>query len=104
MTCRPENEEFVKNNFMDIPPVFTEIQKHSKTSWREMFQVYNMGHRMEIYCPKENVNEIKSLSESFGIHAQEIGETLPSRRKDIGNVQNHTEMLDVPRALQLAFK
>jgi phosphoribosylformylglycinamidine cyclo-ligase len=80
-----QSVEFIKNNFMNIPPVFTEIQKHSKTSWREMFQVYNMGHRMEIYCPKENVNEVKSLSESFGIHAQEIGETLPSRRKDEKN-------------------
>lgn len=81
-----QSVEFIKNNLLPVPPVFTEIQKHSNTSWKEMFQVYNMGHRMEIFCLPETAQEIVSLSQSFGIDAQIIGEIRASRQ---ANGKNH---------------
>jgi phosphoribosylformylglycinamidine cyclo-ligase len=63
----------IKDNFLPIPPIFKAIQKASATSDEEMFRVYNMGHRMEIYCDPEAAEAIIAQSESFGIPAQIIG-------------------------------
>ena len=76
---------FVKNNLMRIPPIFLEIQKASGTSWREMFSVYNMGHRMEIYCEKADADAVIAAAGKFGIAAQVIGFTENSKRPDGGN-------------------
>lgn len=72
----------IKDNFLPIPPIFKAIQKASGTSDEEMFRVYNMGHRMEIYCEPEAAGAIIAQSESFGIPAQVIGRTEPTGRKD----------------------
>jgi len=63
----------VKNNLFEIPPLFRLIQKESGTSWHEMYQVFNMGHRMEIYIHQQHAEEIIKISQSFGIDAQIIG-------------------------------
>lgn len=63
----------VKDQLFDIPPLFTLIQKESNTHWKEMYKVFNMGHRMEIYVPKSIADEIISLSKSFNVDARIIG-------------------------------
>ncbi|MEC7609372.1 MAG: AIR synthase-related protein, partial [Verrucomicrobiota bacterium] len=65
----------IKDNFLPIPPIFTAIQKVSGTSDEEMFRVYNMGHRMEIYCEPERAAQIIAKSKSYGINAQIVGRT-----------------------------
>ncbi len=68
-----ENVHVIKDNLFPIPPLFKMIQEESKTDWKEMYKVFNMGHRMEIYVPQELANEIIAISKSFNIDAQIIG-------------------------------
>ena len=68
-----DNVHIIKNNLFDVPPLFKTIQEESKTEWKEMYKVFNMGHRMEIYVPKNIAQEIISISESFGVDAQIVG-------------------------------
>ena len=76
---------FVKDNLMDVPPIFKAIQKASRTSDKEMFEVYNMGHRMEVYCKKSDAKKVVEISELFGIKAQVVGYTEKSARADKKN-------------------
>ncbi|MFI5203893.1 MAG: AIR synthase related protein [Flavobacteriales bacterium] len=73
----------IKDNLFTIPPLFEMIQKESSTSWNEMYKVFNMGHRMELYCNKSVANEIIKISASFNIDAREIGrvESFSSGKK-----------------------
>jgi len=75
----------VKDNLFPVPPLFKLIQEESKTDWQEMYKVFNMGHRMELYVPAELAEEIIHISESFGIAAQRIGyvKTAPSKKVTI---------------------
>ena len=75
----------IKDNFLPIPPIFKAIQTASGTSDEEMFRVYNMGHRMEIYCDPDAAGGIIAHSESFGIPAQIIGRTEASENADGSN-------------------
>ncbi|MCH2229909.1 MAG: AIR synthase-related protein [Crocinitomicaceae bacterium] len=68
-----ENVHVIKDNLFPIPPLFDMIQKESGTEWKEMYKVFNMGHRMEIYVPQEVANDIIEISKSFNIDAQIIG-------------------------------
>lgn len=68
-----ENKHVIKDNMLPIPPLFDLIQRESSTDWAEMYKVFNMGHRMEIYLRPEHANEVIRISESFGIPAQVIG-------------------------------
>jgi len=67
------NKHIIKDNLFDIPPVFNLIQKESNTSWKEMYQVFNMGHRLEIYTDKLTADEIINICNSFNLDAQIIG-------------------------------
>jgi phosphoribosylformylglycinamidine cyclo-ligase len=67
------NLHIIKDNLFSIPPLFLMIQEESGTSWEEMYKVFNMGHRMEIYVPFEIASDLIAISESFGIAAQIIG-------------------------------
>ena len=67
------NLHIIKDNLFPIPPLFLMIQEESGTSWEEMYKVFNMGHRMEIYVPADIAAELIAISESFGIAAQVIG-------------------------------
>lgn len=67
------NVHVIKDNLFPIPPLFRMIQEESGTDWKEMYKVFNMGHRMEVYVPQEVAQEIIAISESFGIAAQVIG-------------------------------
>lgn len=90
----------IKDNFLPVPPIFKAIQKASGTSDEEMFRVYNMGHRMEVFCEPEAAAAIIALSESFGIPAQIIGRTEPSQRDD---GQNHVTIQHDGKALEYAL-
>lgn len=63
----------IKDNLFDTPPLFELIQQESKTDWKEMYKVFNMGHRMELYVPKEIANSIIEISKSFNVDAKIIG-------------------------------
>jgi phosphoribosylformylglycinamidine cyclo-ligase len=66
-----------------VPPLFQLIQEQSKTDWKEMYQVFNCGHRMELYVPEAIANAIIAISESFGIDAQIIGRVEASSTKKL---------------------
>ena len=68
-----DNKHIIKDNLFDIPPVFNLIQKESGTNWREMYQVFNMGHRLEIYTDANTADEIISICDSFSLDAKIIG-------------------------------
>jgi phosphoribosylformylglycinamidine cyclo-ligase len=63
----------VKDNLFPVPPLFKMIREESKTDWAEMYKVFNMGHRMEIYVKPELAASIIDLSKSFNIDAQVVG-------------------------------
>ena len=68
-----DDVHIIKDNLFEIPPLFRLIQEESGTDWKEMYQVFNMGHRMELYVPETEAERIISISESFGIPAQIVG-------------------------------
>jgi phosphoribosylformylglycinamidine cyclo-ligase len=68
----------VKDNMFPIPPLFRTIQEQSGTDWKEMYKVFNCGHRFEVYLPQEYAQQVIDISKSFGIDAQVIGRIEPS--------------------------
>ncbi len=68
-----ENLHVIKDNLFEVPPLFRIIQEQSQTPWQEMYKVFNMGHRMEIYLPEQFASEAISIAKSFKIDAQIIG-------------------------------
>jgi len=68
-----DNLHVVKNNLFPIPPLFKLIQAESGTSWQEMYKVFNMGHRLEVYLSSEHAQRVIEIAQSFGIQAQIIG-------------------------------
>ncbi len=73
----------VKNNLFPIPPLFNIIQEQSGTDWHEMYKVFNMGHRMEIYVNPADAQSIIDISNSFGIDAQIVGYTLDAAHNEL---------------------
>lgn len=67
------NKRIIKDNLFPVPPLFRLIQEQSGTDWKEMYKVFNMGHRMEIYVSPDKAEEIINISKSFGIDARVIG-------------------------------
>ena len=68
-----EGKHIIKDNMFPIPPLFALIQQESGTPWQEMYKVFNMGHRMELYVAPEEASRIIEISESFGVEARIIG-------------------------------
>lgn len=75
--------KIVKNNLFPTPPLFKAIQKESGTSWQEMYKVFNMGHRMEVYLSKEDAAQVIEISKSFNIDAQVIGHVEAFEGKEV---------------------
>jgi phosphoribosylformylglycinamidine cyclo-ligase len=73
----------IKDNLFDVPPLFKMIQEQSKTDWREMYQVFNCGHRMELYVPKEIAESLITISKSFDVDAKIIGRVEESKIKKL---------------------
>ena len=78
-----EKNHIIKNNMFDIPPLFRMIQQESQTPWKEMYKVFNMGHRMELYVPKETASKIIAISKSFNVDAQIVGHIEESIEKKL---------------------
>ena len=78
-----DNLHIIKDNLFPIPPLFKLIQEESNTSWQEMYKVFNMGHRMELYVPQEIAADIIKISESFGVAAQIIGRVEAADKKKV---------------------
>mgnify|MGYP001049409383 FL=1 len=76
-----ENLHIIKDNMFSIPPLFKLIQEQSGTDWKEMYQVFNCGHRMELYVDEQVADEIIAISKSFEVDAQIIGRVEPSENK-----------------------
>ena len=73
----------VKDNLFPVPPLFRIIQKESGTDWQEMYKVFNMGHRMELYLPEAYAAQAIAISQSFGIEAQVVGRCEASERREL---------------------
>jgi len=73
----------IKDNLFDTPPLFKLIQEQSGTDWKEMYQVFNMGHRMELYVPEAIADTLISISQSFGVDAQVVGRVEASPKKQL---------------------
>lgn len=78
-----DNVHVIKDNLFPIPPLFKLIQEESGTDWQEMYKVFNMGHRMEIYCPQEIAQQIIDCSTAFGVDAQIVGRVEASESKKL---------------------
>ncbi len=78
-----DNLHVVKDNMFPVPPLFKLIQAESKTDWKEMYQVFNMGHRMELYVPSEVAESIIKISKSFNVDAQIVGYVEDSEKKKL---------------------
>ncbi len=78
-----DNLHIIKDNMFEIPPLFQLIQEESKTDWREMYQVFNMGHRLEIYTSPENAEDIIKISHSFGVDAKIVGHVKKSSKASL---------------------
>ena len=75
-----ENCRVVKDNMFPVPPLFKAIAKESQTDWAEMYKVFNMGHRLEVYLPAEHAQEVIDISRSFNLDAQIVGHIEEGRR------------------------
>ena len=73
----------IKDNLFDCPPLFELIQKESGTSWKEMYEVFNMGHRMEIYLPEDKSDNIINIANSFDVDAKVVGRVEESQEKKL---------------------
>jgi len=78
-----EKVHIIKNNLFAVPPLFKLIQEESQTSWQEMYKVFNMGHRMELYVPEAIAADLISISQRFGVDAQIIGYVEAAGHKQV---------------------
>ena len=78
-----DSNHIIKNNLFKVPPLFDLIQKESNTSWEEMYKVYNMGHRMEIYTHPKNIDSIIHICSNFNLEAKQVGRVEESSSKKL---------------------
>lgn len=78
-----DNVHIIKDNLFPIPPLFKLIQEQSNTDWKEMYKVFNMGHRMEVYVSEKIAADIITISKSFGVDAQIVGRVEASAEKKL---------------------
>lgn len=84
-----EKLHLIKDRLFDIPPLFSMIQQESGTDWREMYEVFNMGHRMELYVHAEIAADIIAISQSFGVEAKVIGRVEAAEQKQLTIQSTH---------------
>lgn len=78
-----DNVHVIKDNLFPVPPLFQLIQEQSKTDWKEMYQVFNCGHRMEIYVPEKVAQDLIAIAQSFGVEAQIVGRVEASASRKL---------------------
>lgn len=84
-----EDLHVIKDDLFDIPPLFQLIHEQSGTSWEEMYKVFNMGHRLEVYLPEAHAQELIAISESFGVDAKVIGRVEAHSGKQVSITSPH---------------
>jgi len=84
-----DNVHIIKDNLFATPPLFNLIQKESETDWQEMYRVFNMGHRLELYLPEEYAAEVINISNSFNVDAQVVGRVEASEAKKLTIKSTH---------------
>jgi phosphoribosylformylglycinamidine cyclo-ligase len=83
MKYLPGQMKVVKNNLFEAPEIFNIIQDASKANYREMYQVFNMGHRLEVFTQEKSAADIMSVAEKFGIEAKVIGRVEQSEKSEL---------------------
>lgn len=78
-----DNCRVIKDNLFPVPPLFKTIKEQSDTDWSEMYKVFNMGHRLEVYLSPEHAEEVIAISKSFNIDAQIVGRIEESDKKEL---------------------
>jgi phosphoribosylformylglycinamidine cyclo-ligase len=78
-----DNLHIIKDDLFPVPPLFKLIQEQSKTDWKEMYQVFNCGHRLEFYVNEAIANNVISISRSFGVDAKIVGRVAESETKKL---------------------
>jgi phosphoribosylformylglycinamidine cyclo-ligase len=88
-----EELHVIKDNLFETPPLFSLIQKESGTNWKEMYKVFNMGHRMELYVPENIAADLIAISKSFNVDAQIIGRVETASTKQVTIKSQHGEFI-----------
>jgi phosphoribosylformylglycinamidine cyclo-ligase len=88
-----DHNHVIKDNLFDIPPLFDLIQKESKTPWKEMYNVFNMGHRMEIYTNPSNIRSIVNICNDFNLEAKQIGRVESLKTKKLSIISDKGEFI-----------
>jgi phosphoribosylformylglycinamidine cyclo-ligase len=88
-----DHNHVIKDNLFDIPPLFDLIQKESKTPWKEMYNVFNMGHRMEIYTNPSNIRSIVDICNDFNLEAKQIGRVESLKTKKLSIISDKGEFI-----------
>ncbi len=88
-----DNLHVIKDNLFDTPPLFNLIQEASSTDWKEMYKVFNMGHRMEVYLPEEHAQKVIDISTRFNIEAKVIGRVESFSKKQVTLKSKHGEFV-----------
>ena len=88
-----DHNHVIKDNLFDVPPLFDLIQKESKTPWKEMYKVFNMGHRMEIYTNPSNIRSIVDICNDFNLEAKQIGRVESLKTKKLSIISDKGEFI-----------
>ena len=86
-----DQNHVIKDNLFEVPPLFDLIQKESKTPWKEMYKVFNMGHRMEIYTNPSNIRSIVDICNDFNLEAKQIGRVESLKTKKLSIISDKGE-------------
>ena len=89
-----ENLHFIKDNLFPTPAIFKAIRKVSNTDWKEMYKVFNMGHRMEVYCEPDQADAVIEVAGSFNIEARVVGRTEKSNTGNRLSLVHGTEIFE----------
>ena len=88
-----DNVHIIKDNLFDTPPLFKMIQEESGTSWAEMYKVFNMGHRMELYVAENVAADLIAISKSFGVDAKIVGRVEAHQGNQLTIKSSHGEFI-----------
>jgi phosphoribosylformylglycinamidine cyclo-ligase len=88
-----DQNHVIKDNLFEVPPLFDLIQKESKTPWKEMYNVFNMGHRMEIYTNPSNIRSIVNICNDFNLEAKQIGRVESLKTKKLSIISDKGEFI-----------
>jgi len=88
-----DQNHVIKDNLFEVPPLFDLIQKESKTPWKEMYKVFNMGHRMEIYTNPSNIRSVVDICNDFNLDAKQIGRVESLKTKKLSIISDKGEFI-----------